>query len=131
MLPSQLNSKSTAQAIGITSNPTTTSTTFVPTPDLSVTHKNSKGKIKVSYFANFQNNTVNQLIYGAVFIDGVQVSIEKYFHPFAGGASGYVSDSVVVPVSPGTHKIDIYWRTLSGTATAPLIARIVTVEEVD
>lgn len=119
--------KAWAQAIGVASSPTTTSTAFVPMPDMSVTIKVTTGnKLRISYASAVQttSNATNTQAY----INGAAVGVSKQ----SGSSTtlSEVSDSFLVPVAPGTYKVDVYWQIAAGTATATGLQRNLTVEEV-
>jgi hypothetical protein len=121
--------KAWAQAVGITSAPTTTSTTVVLMPDMSCTVKTSGGPLKISYSVSLYVSAVNVAPNLWIVLDGLTVSTGKVFQGYGSSTYGTVSDTIIVPVSAGTHKVDIYWSTSSGTATAASTTRNLTVEE--
>lgn len=124
--------KSVSQAIGIAASPTSNITSFIPVPDLSVTHSNTTGKIKVSYSLDVFG-TASSVGLFRIFVDGISVSDSRtYTGPTGGsGDTRLISDSIVIPVSPGIHKVDVMWLANTGTITAGFSRRTLLVEEVD
>lgn len=120
--------KAWAQAVGVNSTTATSSLTFVPCPDLSVTVKTSGSPIRVSFLLNANNAGAQGIV--AIFVDGVQRSTEMGgFYDSDSASRGAVGDSVIYPVSRGEHKVDIYWRVTGGTLNGYDVMRSLTVEE--
>lgn len=126
---SGLQTKNINQAVGVVSNPTTTSTAFVPMPDMSVVHTNRTGRIKVTYSASISNSSSNTAADMAVFVDGVQVSNYRRVVSPTGSFTYTAGDVIEVPVSPTTHKVDVYWKGTAGTAQCDGVSRTLLVEE--
>jgi hypothetical protein len=123
--------KNISQALGITSSPTTTSTTHVPLPDLSVAHFSKTGKVKISFSSTFTGSIASGQTIVLPHINGVAMPSERNFMAYTGGATGTISDSFTVDVPKDqVSKIDIFWRTSTGTATAISNSRQLTVEDV-
>lgn len=124
--------KNVSRAVGITSSPTTTSTILVPMPDMSVTHYNTSGKIKVEWTGVLGNSLLSNFTDATIFIDGKQAS-HQIWGPTTGvaGQVNQFSINETFNVSPGFHKIDIYWLVGSGTGTANSTQRILTVTELE
>jgi hypothetical protein len=121
-----LQRKNISQAFGVISGSTTTANTPVPMPDMSVVHFNSTGQIKV-YYSVVIFDTGSSVM--NIFVDGVQVGKNKTASPAS--TNQVLSDSIVIQVSPGFHKVDLFWSTGGGsTATASGDYRNMTVEEV-
>jgi hypothetical protein len=128
VLPAQ---KAWAQAVGIASGPTTTST-GVPIPDMSVTIKTSGGAIQIVYAVSAFLSATSSPAYVAPFVNGIAAS--SYFVASGSGSNaataGTCSGVVIVPVAAGTHKVELYWGTDGGvTVTNPGTRRILTVRE--
>jgi len=118
--------KAWSQAVGVTATPTTTSTTAIPVPDLSCTIKTNGGPLDISYSAVVSNSggagdSVNLQVY----VDGVAVGNSKA--SAVGTAGSTITDSFIVQVAPGYHKVDLYW--FVNTSTGNIGARILTVRE--
>lgn len=124
--------KNISQAVGIVLNATTSSTVFVPMPDMSVTHLNTTGRLRISYTVNTYNGTANVFHEFLVYFNGVAVGkIKRTFNDATAVVSTYLAhDDFVLNVATGTHKVDIYWRTTGGTAVAEQDYRNILVEEI-
>lgn len=127
-LPQSTN-KYRAQAVGINSDPTTTSTSFVPMPDLALTVPSRGSWFAVSYAQSGRGSTTTATLQTQIYIDGVAASIAKQSATPASANNFVTSDRVLVFLSPGTHKIDLYWAYSSGTGTTAGTQRSLTVEE--
>ena len=119
--------KNVSQAFGLTSGPSTSSTSLIPCPDMSVVHSNASGRIRIAYGVTIIPNAANTNTLQA-FVDGVGVGVPKFVSTISGGST-IASDSLVLNVAPGVHKVDVYWTTNSGTITAQAFARSLLVEE--
>jgi hypothetical protein len=123
--------KNVSQAVGIASNPTTTSTTLVPAPEMSVTHLSKTGKIRVSYSMSASHAGAASGVQTAIYVNGSPTPFAKGRISAIAGAYGVLSDDAVIAVSPGVIKIDLYWSSLGvGTSTASATWRRITVEDV-
>lgn len=128
---SPAQSKNISQAYGVVSGPTVTSTNLVPMADMSVIHTNKTGRIKVSYSAELSNSTIGNATVTAVAVDTtINLSTERANAAALANDNRINTDSVIMNVSPGTHKVDIYWRVTGATTTANGIRRTLTVEDV-
>jgi hypothetical protein len=116
--------KAWAQAVGITTSPTTTSTAFVPLPDMSVTIKTSGGSLEIFYSVSTSNSS--NTIFTQIYVDSIPVS------NYRANSSGLdtMSDCLIWPVGAGTHKVDVYWEVNSGTGTANQQERTLVVKEI-
>lgn len=122
--------KAWAQAVGIASSPSTTSTALVPMPDMSVTIKSAGGPLQISYSASVFGTVTSSNISLQVYIDGLVAGPVNMVYVPTGSASGESgSATFIVPVGAGVHKVDLYWNTSSGTATAQTVFRILTARE--
>ena len=120
--------KNVSQAFGVASNVSTTSTTPIPVPDLSVVHINSSGKIKISYSMNVNAGTnVSQSI--RIYVDGNMIPGQPRSGNFSTTTSLVQSDVQYLNVSPGSHKIDVYWSVGAGTVSSGGTERSLLVEE--
>jgi len=125
-----LQPKSSARAIGVVVSPTTTSTSFIPCPDMSVTLRSALGgKLKINGYINWRNSGINGYGIFVVYINGIQIGVDCGAQTYAATVDilSYINETVIV--GPGVHKVDVYWRTASGTLTAQAIGRNLTVEE--
>lgn len=117
--------KAVSQAVGVQSGPSTSSTAFVPCPDMSVTHFSKTGRLKVSW--SLAGQTVTNGARLVVYLNGQAVSPEASFNTSTGAIN---AGSVAVFCPLGINKIDLYWRMLgAGTVTAFGLERILTVED--
>jgi len=119
-----------AQARGITSSPTTTSTSFVPVPDLSVTIKTSGNPVVLNYYVRLVADAAARNMQTAFYVDGVQVGSTKAIDTASANFDAFNTDNIIVALAAGTHKIDVYWLTTAGTATAKGISRNLTAREI-
>jgi hypothetical protein len=119
-------SKAWAQALGVTSSPTTASVSLLPCPDMSCAVKTAGGALRISYSlftSSAGGATVTQ-----VYVDGIPIGNAKENSNSA--TAGTVSDVIIVPVSAGFHKVDLYWASSAGsTQTASGTSRSLVVEE--
>ena len=95
---------------------TTTSTSYVPVPDLSVTHKSSTGKVQISYGLSSTGGGANAADF-VLYVDGVQQLPALRGAGLSGSVGSGVSNTIIIPLSPGVHKIDLYWLATGGTMT--------------
>jgi hypothetical protein len=124
------NQKAISQAVGIASSPTTTSTVFVPMPDMSVVHSSKTGRVKVSYSATVGNSAVGGQNRTQIYVNGAAISSDRSSNSAISTAANVNSDSFTVPVPIGTSKVDLYWRVNTGTGTAVETLRSLVVEDV-
>ena len=128
LLPS---GKNAVQAFGVTSSPTTTSAAFVPVPDLSTTITVKSGRLRISYGIQAQVSAVNQSVSFYVYVDGIGVGVALGYQAYTATSGGAVSNTFEAIVSPGTHKVDLYWNVGNAfTALAIGTNRSLLVEEV-
>lgn len=122
--------KAWAQAAGVTSSPTTTSTSFVPVPDMFCTIKTNGGALRISYsMSNFSTGASPGIAgYTRIYVDGVAILNERQAL-FCSSGDSSISDTLIFPVSPGTHTVQLFWFTTSGTMTNEALRRGMTVEE--
>ena len=120
-----------AQARGITSAATTTSTSFVPVPDMSVSIKTSGNPVQVSYNVASTINAAGQTVDFIVYIDGVSLASSRtQLMPSLSGYRQTATCAVIVPLAAGFHKIDVYWLVSGNTATAVDVTRQISVMEI-
>ncbi len=126
--------KSWAQAIGITASPTINSSgATLPCPDLSCTVKTgADGKpstLKITAQVSWSGsvNPTSCLLY--VFVDGIGYGPTGQASVWAAGSGNNMSTTFHrMTVSPGIHKIDIFWASINGTVTGG--SRAMLVEEI-
>ena len=123
-------SKAWAQTVGV-SSAATSSTTPSPCMDMSCAVKTSGGPLQVNYKLLYimSGGTLNAVC--QVYIDGSAVGVLNI--TTATGGAGYyneLSDSLIVPVTAGFHKVDLYWwANTSGTVNSAAAYRNMTVRE--
>lgn len=117
-----------AQAVGVASSPTTTSTSFVPIPDMSATLKTNGNPIQISYSVSCLCSAL-AFIDVVAYVNGSVIGTELQTYTPAIGAPTILSQAIIVPAAAGTHKIDLYWRTNTGTLSASTVRRTLTVKE--
>jgi hypothetical protein len=126
VLPAQ---KAWAQAIGVASSPTTTSTVAVPCPDMGLTIKTNGGPLQVNFSINSYCSIAGQNHWFLLYVDGVQVSA-LFPAENQNGWNTTSSYQQIVPVSAGTHKVELFWFTGGGaTLSAYGLSRIITAKE--
>jgi hypothetical protein len=125
-------SKAYAVALGINANPTTSVTSYVPLPNMSCTVETDDGYLLISYSVLLNLSTVGVSGLIVPYIDGTIIPIREVSTkaPTAGFESNF-SNTFIVPVTKGSHKIDLYWRSnfANVTITAASNIRILTVKE--
>ena len=125
VLPSK---KAWAQAVAV-SNPTTNSTSAVPLADMSVTIKTSGGPLDIRFLASLTHSALS-FIDTYIYVDGVQLQDSQTYQYTTGGTIVLAVNMLVVPVSAGVHKVDIYWAAGSGaTLSTGTGKRVLTVQE--
>lgn len=120
-----------SHAIGVTGDPTTSSSTPVPMPDMSVTHYSKTGKIKISYSTNMSG--ISAEMQTRIYVDGNVRSQLRQQRVTTGSPIFVNSDVLPLKVGKGAHKIDVYWSSGGGTPglTANSQYRILLVEDVE
>lgn len=123
--------KSWNQAFGVTSSPTTASTTAVPMPEMSCSVKTSGGALKVDFTAQVFSSAAGAQIIYSIYVDGQNIVPGGGFTLNSAVATDdeTLALSIITNVAPGFHKVDVMWWTNTGTLTANGIQRVLTVEE--
>lgn len=123
--------KAWAQALGVVNGPTVTTSATVPVPDLSCTIKTSGGPLKISYnIVYFPAASVNAYATSYIYVDGVVYGSGKLQQASTTSQQDLLlTDSLIVPVAAGVHRVEILWLATGGNATASGTARNLTVEE--
>lgn len=122
--------KAWAQAFGITVTPSTTSTSPVPVPDMSVIIKTNGGALDISYSLLTGNSNPGQDTIAQIYVDGMAVGQYKYFDEATANYAYEISDRLVVPVSAGIHKVDLYYWVSGGTGRASDRTRTLIAKEI-
>lgn len=115
-----------AQAFGVLSGPSSTVSSPVPIPDMSVAIKTSGNPIEVCF--NLPINT-GGTYYGFVYIFVDSLAVGPAFGTVSSNSTA-ISGSVIVPVSAGYHKIDLNWQANNAQSISTLTTqRNLTVKE--
>lgn len=115
-------------ARGLTSNVDTTSTAFIPAAEMSLTVPSKGSWFRIYFTTIVQFNVTMEY---AIYINGIQTrTIAQRTGPVA-SAPGEVTLETIEYLPSGTHKVDVYWRTTSGTGRLYATFRILTVEELE
>lgn len=125
---SNLQVKSWGQATGITSGPTTSSTSFISLPDMSLNLSTGAGSLEISLIMSFFNSGNNN-VEVQFYVDNIAVGTPIRVTAPSSSQVAELVNRVKIPVSKGFHKIDAYWKVDAGTATAYLTDRILTAQE--
>lgn len=118
-----------AKAVGIVSGPTTSSVGLVPLPDLSVTVRTNGRPLDISAYVAFTNSTNGAGNKFAIFVNGIQVTADTDVNTPTAALVSTWTNSILIPVSAGIHKVDVYWGVFSGTITGFQVSRNLTVKE--
>lgn len=99
---------------------TTTATTLVVMPSMQVTVevKEPGSKLVILFSASMFNTGANNAQNIRIYIDGVPVGSEKSWQQATGSGNIMSNDSLIVPVSPGEHTVQVFYRTNGGTQSA-------------
>ena len=115
--------KNWTQALTLAVATTTTSTTAIPLPGMSCTIKTNGGALDISWaFALYHSaGTAGHQGLIHLYVDGVKIPYgsSQMWTPVINTAGAGQGAHCVVPVSPGTHKVDLYWYTNGGTLNIP------------
>lgn len=120
-----------AHTFGVNGGITTSTTSSVPVPDMSVTLKTDGGDLEISY-SMYQRNTTSAFNLSTIYVDGLPLPVSMILLPSIGSSSQRLpyQGQMAVPAAPGYHKIDIYWNVNGGTATSDDSGRYLKVREV-
>lgn len=111
--------KAWAEAFGVSSSPTTTSGSFIPAPDMSVSVRvgSQDYGVDIQYVANVSNNTVGQSVGMQIYVDGLPYGNANYATAFSTTGNMMLTDLISLALAPGVHKVDIYWSVTANTGT--------------
>lgn len=99
---------------------------------MSCTITTAAKKISIDATVRLRRSQVDDALSIFVYVNGVQVG--PAIVDTTGSANREVTlacAGLIVPVPAGTHKVDVYWTTGSGTMTAIGTDRRLTVKELD
>lgn len=106
-----------SQALAVTGNPTTTSTSFIAAPDMSISHFCKTGIMDISYCLQVNNSTVSSQPGVRIYVDGVAVGATHESNAVTAGYGFQIPDRVLVSVTPGWHQVVAMYKTTGGTVT--------------
>ena len=106
-----------ASAIGVTASPLIAVTSYIPLVDMNLTFNSPGADFLIGYSLDVYTATASAYVFFKVYIDGVAYSQEKVFMSIA-NAPEIASDSFPVYLSPGAHRVELYWNTTAGTWVA-------------
>jgi len=116
-----------AVAFGINSSPSTTSTSFVPCPDLSlaISSLNSPGgDFLLSFAISINYNSASDNILAALYVDGIIISpILATSTSTTLNTQVQVTGTLPVYLSQGAHVVAVYWQSDSNPMIASSIRR--------
>jgi hypothetical protein len=120
-----------AQAVGITSNPTTSTASFIPIPDMSLTIKTNGGVLDIYYSIETSSSAATWNWASQIYVDGLGITPYKSVENTA-VYNTLIADNLIVPVSAGVHKVDVYWNSgnVGNTLTAIGARRSMKVREI-
>lgn len=119
-----------ARAIGVSSPNSTTATSFVPCPDMSVTITLANtARVGMQMTANWRHSATNGYGIFGFYVNGILYGTSAYKQTYVATADEQLclTDTVLLPA--GTHKIDVYWSTASGTVSITSVNRTFVVQE--
>jgi len=123
--------KNSAQAVGVTSAPTTTSTALIPMPDMTITLATNTGDLDIAFHSTVTMSVLNNDVICRIYVNGLPVGAQTKVDN-AANAFSTLSNSAIAPVPAGVHKIDVYWASGNGASTATAIGteRVLKVREI-
>ena len=117
-----------AQSVGVVNQPTTTSTSYVPLTDMTVTLTVKGTALDISFTGMGASSATGTGTGYSIFVNGVQNGgIQTQYTGTTANALA-VCTNYRVPVAPGTHLVQIFWLATGNTATS--YSRVLTVREV-
>ena len=96
---------------------------------MSLTLKTTGGPLEISWYTTPTDTTTSVTVVFQIFVDGVAIA------PDTGGGtfvtfSDTMSQTLIVPVAPGFHKVDLYWNNGgSGTLSLNGVRRAINARE--
>jgi len=135
-MPSQ---KAWAQATGLYSGPTISNlgmSNFVPCPDMSLTIKTQGNPLEIFYSLNWSNSTTSgsgTSMGTVIYVDGAQIAESIRFNTYHVNLANFNisnQNQVVVPMSAGVHKVDLYWSCNGAGQQGYAAQRLITAREI-
>lgn len=122
-----INGLQVAQAVGVTSGPTTASTTAVALTDMSVTLTAVGTKFLVFFSVTVQNNTAADSVFITPYLDSGTAGSSSVV--FAQGTDWSTVSGVwlFTGLSAASHTVALYWNVDAGTASSNATRRTLTV----
>lgn len=118
------------QVKGVTSSPTTTSTSYVDLTDMSITITTGASPVLILFSGSFRNSASGNRNFAIIDIDGTnKTESQRCAETSTAGFEDVISTSWIENVSAGSHTFKIEWKTDSGTATAQETERTLQVIE--
>lgn len=105
------------QAHGVATAGSTTSTSFVPLPDMTLTIKTNGNPLAIDWEVLVNNATTNTGTSIQLFVDGVATGFVYGINVSAGGAANEISGGFILPVAAGVHILQLMWAVSSSTAS--------------
>jgi hypothetical protein len=121
-----------AIAIGQASSPTTTSTGYVPVPDMQVVIRTTGKPLDITATVAMSHATASGDMNIAIFVDGLQVAgseMAAEAEVVTIAENHIVTTGATVPVQAGVHVIQVMAQTNTGTLTFPGTQRFLKVKE--
>jgi hypothetical protein len=84
----------------------------------------------MNYYVRLVADAAGRNMQTAFYVDGAQVGSSKAIDTASANFDAFNTDNIIVALAAGTHKIDVYWLTNAGTATAKGISRNLTAREI-
>jgi len=107
---------SISQAFKMSSNPSSTSTTYVPISEHAVAIRTYGNPIEITHTTNGYVVSSSLVFNTQLYLNGEAISQEREVSGTgAGGASQFTSDSVIVPVAAGWHYVQLFMKSPTGT----------------
>jgi hypothetical protein len=117
-------------AVGSTSGPSTTSTTYVDIPEMSVTLTTTGGDLIAWFSGVFYNSVASNVTYAALSLDGASEVAQRYVAP-SGAAEQIPIATIYRFAAPaaGSHTVKARWKVSAGTGNTPGLLRELVVME--
>jgi len=112
---SHLN-KPSQSAVGVTSGPTTASTTYVDLTNMAITLNTYGGDLEVKFDGTFTNNSTSSVENIALSLDGAaEVAERQNSWTSAGFSMPMMTSHRFTDLAPGSHTIKARWKVSGGT----------------
>jgi hypothetical protein len=105
------------QVVGVTTSGSTTSTSFVPLPDMVLTIKTTGRPVEIDWNVFLSNNTIAIGTAVQLYVDGLAVGYIHGINVSGAGAANEISGGHILPLGAGTHTIQLMWQVSSQTAS--------------